>query len=112
MEPAAARQPWLGIPAKIRASLFIAIGWGFAVGVLTSLFLRGGVPPTTGWVFLPLWLGGYVVGLILGIRGLAEVEESDRVGQILAWGGIGLNGVRLLFFVVSFVASPLFMRAL
>jgi hypothetical protein len=101
LEPAAARQPWLGIPAKIRASLFIAIGWGFAVSVVAQLLLRGGVPPTTRSLLLPLWLGGYVVGLILGIRGRAEVEESDRVGQILAWGGIGLNGLRLLFFVVS-----------
>jgi hypothetical protein len=101
MEPSAARQPWLGIPPKVRASLFIGIGWGLVVGILMDLSLRAGVPPVAHSLFLPVLLVGYLVGLILGIRGRAEVEESDRIGQILAWGGIGLNGMRLFFFVVS-----------
>jgi len=46
-------------------------------------------------------VAGYAVGLILGNLGRAEVEDSDRVGQILAWVAIGLNAISLVSSVLT-----------
>jgi hypothetical protein len=103
LEPLVAQ--WFGIPRKVRASLFIGVAWGYAVGLLVDAFLLLASPYLAGPLFGILLPGGYAVGLILGHLGRAEIEESDRVGQILAWGGIGLNGIRLLFFILSLVPA-------
>jgi hypothetical protein len=105
LEPPVAH--WLGIPPKIRASLVIALAWGFVVNMLDEALLLVGFPASAGPVFSVLWVAGYTVGLILGYLGRAEVEDSDRVGHILAWGGIGLNGFRLLFFILSLAPALL-----
>ena len=105
LEPPVAQ--WLGIPPKIRASLIIALAWGFVVGLLSEALSLVASPYLAGPLFSIVWVAGYAVGLILGYLGRAEVEDSDRVGQILAWGAIGLNGIRLLFFILSLAPALL-----
>ena len=57
--------------------------------------------------FLPLAAGpligavGYIAGLSLGIRGRAEVDASDRLGQILAIIAIALNAMNLIWTLVG-----------
>jgi hypothetical protein len=95
LEPAVAQ--WFAIPPKIRASLVIAFAWGFVVGLVDEALLLVGLPPSAGPVFSILLLAGYAVGLILGYLGRAEVEDSDPVSRILAWGAIGWNAIHLAF---------------
>lgn len=61
-------------------SLILAFGWRVVYVALL---------PLTWSVFLsPV---GYVVGLILGISGMGEVQASDRLGRILATVAIMFN---------------------
>jgi ribosomal protein L40E len=95
MEPATARGGSLGIPSKVWASIILGFGWGFVAGVFA-----GPLPLGARLVMLPL---GYVVGLIVGNLGRAEVADSDRLGKILAIVGIGLNAFGLITSIFSLI---------
>jgi hypothetical protein len=95
MEPAAARDGSLGIPSRVWASIILGFGWGFVAGILA-----GPLPLGARLIVLPC---GYVVGLILGTLGRAEVADSDRLGKILAIVAIGLNAFGLITSVYSLI---------
>jgi hypothetical protein len=93
------------IPSKVWMSLILALLWGFASGRipwLTSLAPSWGTPIVQA--------AGYIAGLILGIRGRAEVVPSDRRAQILGNTAIALNGFRLAWAVVFALQYVLVMR--
>jgi ribosomal protein L40E len=92
LEPEVARKG-LGIPAKVSASLILAFAWRTIGGYFSVL-----LPGVAGVIFLPV---GYLVGLILGNMGRAEVKPSDRLGLLLAYAAIGLNAVGLFGSVPS-----------
>jgi hypothetical protein len=72
-------------------SLILAFGWRVVYVPL--------LPLTTWGSFIgPL---GYVVGLILGIRGKGEVQASDRLGRILATVAMGFNFINLVWSVLG-----------
>jgi hypothetical protein len=103
MEPAVARR-W-PIPPKVGASLVIAVAWGYVAAVLAEPLARLVSPAAAGPFMRILLLVGYTVGLILAKVGRAEVEDSDRVGRILVSFGIGLNAIRLAFFVIPYAIA-------
>jgi zinc-ribbon domain len=104
LEPAAGQR--LGVPWKVWASLILALTWGYVASFLVwGWFVAAS--PASGLPYLVLPLAGYTVGLILGNLGRAEVDDSDRVGQILGWGGIGLNALRIFLLVFSIPAAIL-----
>jgi hypothetical protein len=87
-------------------SLILALVWGFASGMIAEV-----TSPAQSWgARLILQAPGYVAGLILGIRGRAEVAPSDRRGQILGNTAIALNGFRLAWAVMFAIQYVLVMR--
>jgi hypothetical protein len=88
MEPEGA----LGVPSKVWASLILAFLWGTPASMMAAL-----LPSAAGLLLRPV---GYIAGLILGIRGRAEVDASDRLGQILAIIAIALNAMNLIWTIV------------
>jgi hypothetical protein len=95
-----------GIPSKVWMSLFLAVGWGFAWGMIAGL-----TNPALHWgPRLILQAVGYVAGLILGIWGRVEVGPSDRTGQILGNIAIGLNAFRLASTVIWAIQYGLVVR--
>ena len=99
LEPAAARR--LGIPSKVTASLVIAFAWDYVAILIDRTFLLVTSPGSAVPVSLIVLMAGYTVGLILANMGRAEVDSSDRVGQILAWAAIGLNAISLVSSVLT-----------
>jgi hypothetical protein len=89
-------QGWLPRdPVEGVASIILGFGWGFVAGILA-----GPLPLGARLIVLPC---GYVVGLILGTLGRAEVADSDRLGKILAIVGIGLNAFGLITGIYSLI---------
>jgi zinc-ribbon domain len=72
MEPSAGRDGSLGVPSKVWTSIILGFGWGLVAGIFAG-------PLPLGARLIVLLLG-YVVGLIVGNLGRAEVAESDRLG--------------------------------
>jgi hypothetical protein len=95
MELAAGRGGSLGVPSKVWASIILGFGWGFVPGIVAG-------PLPLGARLIVLLLG-YVVGLIVGNLGRAEVAESDRLVKILAIVGIGLNAFGLITSIFSLI---------
>jgi hypothetical protein len=83
----------LGVPSKVWTSLILAFLWGKPSSMLAA-FLPLAAGPLIGAV-------GYIAGLSLGIRGRAEVDASDRLGQILAIIAIALNAMNLIWTLVG-----------
>ena len=80
-------------------SLILAWGWG--VIPLTLL------PWVAGLILRP---AGYIVGLIIGIRGRGECRASDRLGQIVAMLAIILNTINLVWTVFGALGYGLALR--
>jgi hypothetical protein len=93
------------IPSKVWMSLILALLWGFASGRIPWLT---GLAPSWGTPIVQA--AGYIAGLILGIRGRAEVVPSDRRAQILGNTAIALNGFRLAWAVMFALQYVLVMR--
>ena len=93
------------IPWKVWMSLILALVWGFSSGKIPWL-----TSPAPSWVLRIIQAAGYIAGLILGIRGRAEVSPSDRRAQILGNTAIALNGLSLAWAVLFAIQYVLVMR--
>lgn len=82
LEPAVAGEGSTGVPTKIWVSFILALGWGV-------------IPLPASMAGLILRPAGYVVGLVLAVKGRGEVAASDRLAHGLAMVAVILNAIDL-----------------
>lgn len=97
LEQGVAHRESLGVPWKVWVSLILWLGWGMIAWQTAAL-----LPWPAGLIVRPL---GYIVGLVLGNMGRVEVEDSDRLGQVLAIIAIALNAIALVSSFVSMLPA-------